>query len=158
MIRPAKFVDILRLAEVMRDAHGRSAYVERAELDVAAFKKLCVESLRAHGKGACLFVAERDGVVEGFLIGVVDRIYGILKAHYATDVLFIASPRVDPRDPARLLDAFLEWAASVQTVIEVRLGVSDAIGPWERTAKLYERKGLRRNGAMFIKEIELCRG
>jgi hypothetical protein len=152
-VRSAKFADIPRLCELIAEAHARSVYADRAALDESAFKKLCINSARIHGQGGCLFVAERDGLAEGFIIGVVDRIYGILKAHYATDVLFIAAERADPRDAGRLLDAFLGWADSVPSVIEVRLGVSDAIGPWERTAKLYRRKGLRQDGAQFVKEF-----
>ncbi|MBP2230833.1 hypothetical protein J2847_004142 [Azospirillum agricola] len=153
MIRPAKFVDILRLAELAVEMHARSVYADRATLEIDRFKKLCVPAIQNHGKGSCLFVAETGGRVEGFIVGVIDRLYGISREFYATDLFFYASPAADVRAASRLADAFLGWAEAVPSVIEVRPGVSGAMEAWGRAGKLWERKGLRLDGAMYVRRL-----
>jgi hypothetical protein len=149
MIRPAKFADILALADLAVEMHQRSVYARRATLEIDRFKKLCIQAIQNHGKGSCLFVADAV-TVEGFILGVVDRLYGISREFYATDLFFYASPCADARAASCLADAFLGWATGVPNVIEVRPGVSGAMEHWERAGKLWERKGLRLDGAMYV--------
>lgn len=153
-VRAAKFADILRLAELAVEMHQRSVYADRATMDIERFKKLCISAIQNHGKGACLFVAGTDGApLEGFILGVVDRLYGIAKEFYATDLFFYVSPAADARSASRLADSFLGWAEGAPGVIEVRPGVSGAMEDWSRAGRLWERKGLRLDGAMYVRRI-----
>lgn len=151
-IRPARFTDIPRLAALMGEMHARSVYAGRATLDIKAFKALCVQASRRHGRTACLFVAE-GAEVDGFIMGTVDRLFGISRELYATDLFFYCSERSHPRDAGALLDAFLGWAGGAAGVIEIRLGVSGAIGDWRRAGALYRRRGMVADGAMYVRRI-----
>ncbi|CAO3403518.1 hypothetical protein [Azospirillum palustre] len=154
MIRPAKFADILRLADLAVEMHQRSVYADRATLEIARFKKLCIPAIQNHGKGACLYVADTGGRVDGFIVGVIDRLYGISSEFYATDLFFYVSPTADARAASGLADAFLRWAEGAPGVIEVRPGISGAMEGWERAGKLWERKGLRLDGAMYVRRFK----
>lgn len=152
-IRSAKFGDIPRLTELMQEMHTRSCYAARATLDVKATKALFMASIQRHGShhvgGTSVEVAEKDGVVEGFLIGILDRCYHVLSQLMATDLFFYLSERGDPRDAMRLLNGFVTWAKGNPAVIEVRMGATNAIGDFERTSVLYRRAGLERCGEMY---------
>jgi len=152
-IRAAKFGDIPALAALMCEMHARSCYAGRAELDLKATKGLFFNAIQRHGgsvAGSTLAnVAERDGTVEGFLIGVLDNCYHVLVELMATDLFTYVSERGDPRDAIRLLEAFMKWAKANPRVIEVRLGATNAIGDFERTAVLYKRIGLEQCGGLY---------
>lgn len=158
MIRPARFGDIPRLAELMQEAAERSIYQGRASIDVRECKALFMRCLQAHGRktegGTLCLVAERDGKVEGVLIGMLDRVYHILDKLMATDLFFVLSERADPRDAMRLLRAFREWAEGHPEVIEICMGVSNALGDWQRAGKLFEFAGLELAGAIYQRGIE----
>lgn len=153
-VRPAKFADIPRVGELMRELHQRSSYAAFT-LDERVFRNLCIEACRVHGKTGCLYVAECRGIVEGFIIGAVNRLYNIGKEFEARDLFFYASTRGDRNDAGRLVDAFLRWAEKVPNVMEINMGATDAAGPGSaaRTAKLYRRKGLTQNGVLYQKRI-----
>jgi hypothetical protein len=156
VIRQARFGDIPRLTELAHELHARSVYAGRATPDERAFKAMCVQAIQHMPKRTGVWVAERGGAVEGFLIGITDRIYGCLTEHYATDLMTYVSERGDARAAAELLDALIAWAETLPHVIEVQLGVNGSVGDWRRTAKLYERKrfGLSLNGALYVRRIE----
>jgi len=149
LIRPAKYSDIPRLVELAKELHGRSRYADYG-LRVAKVKDLIMESIRS-GNG-CVFVAEINGIIEGFIVGAIDDLYHILKAKYATDIFFYVSKR-DQRSAPGLLDAFIEWAKIVPSVVSIRLGATDAVGDYERVAKLFARKGLKQEGVMYEMKI-----
>tara|TARA_R110000772_G_scaffold81597_1_gene173493 strand:- start:97 stop:561 length:465 start_codon:yes stop_codon:yes gene_type:complete len=153
MIRPAKYIDNLRLTALIMDMHEESSYAERATVDTQRFKKMCITAISQHGNRSCLFVAQKDGMVEGFIMGCVDRIYGISKEYYATDLFFYVSDKANPKDAMGLLKNFMDWAENADNVIEIRLGISGVIGGWERLQKVYERFGLIQDGVMMKKEI-----
>jgi len=157
MIRPAAFGDIPRLAELLGEMHARSVYAGRAELDVREAKALMLRSIQRHGgrrAGSTLvMVAATDGVVHGFLLGLLDRVYHVLGALLATDVFFYVDGHGDPRDARRLLRALMAWADTNPAVIEVRMGATGAIGDWRRTEKLYQRAGMHQAGVIYERRI-----
>ena len=153
MIREAKYIDNIRLGELMREMHEKSAYAGRATLREDLFKNICITAISQHGKKACLFVEEKDGVVESFIVGCLDRIYGISKEFYATDLFFYSSERASNRAAIGLLKAFTGWAESAENVIEIRLGITGTIGGWDKLAKLYERLGYSQDGVMMAKGL-----
>lgn len=159
MIRPAKFADIPRLMELLHEMRERSKYANKDEIDLAAAKQLLVGSLqRATGKGpgaTCAFVAENDGHIEGFIVGVLDRVYHIGKRLWATDLFFYTTKQAGPRDFERLFDAFEEWAMGNPKVIEIHPGVSDAINSDPtRLGRFYRRRGYAQDGLMFQRMVE----
>lgn len=157
-VRDARFVDVPPIAKLLEEAHQRSIYAETATFDPVAAKQLAARSLQRHGHqnygGSLVLVSEQDGAVEGFLIGMLDSVYPCLQELVATDLLFIMSERAAPRDASAMLKRLIAWAEDNPKVIEVRLGVTGAIGDWERTAKLYRRIGLESYGAIFKRGFE----
>lgn len=120
-------------------------------MQIKRFKDLCLHSIRS-GNG-CVFVGEVDGVIEGFLIGMVDDLYHVLQPKYATDIFFYVSDR-DQTSATGLIDAFVNWAEQVPDVVSIRLGATDAVKTYKRTEKMYIRKGFVQEGVMYEKRIE----
>lgn len=144
-IRPAKFGDILRLRDLARELHAASRYREYPE-DEKAFKETCVETIRSGNH--CLLVAEVDGSIEGFLIGITDKLYHFTRARYATDIVTYVS------EPGRgafplLVEAFQEWAWEQRGVEEVWLAATDAVEDWARVGAVLERGGFAQMGAIY---------
>lgn len=157
MIRPAKFADIPRMVEILKEIHLRSIYADWGEIDLPETKRLLLHSIQRHGHlnagGTLAMVAEKDNQVEGLIIGVLDRIYGIGTKLYATDLFFVATPLVDPRDPPRLVDALIAWAKQAPLCRQITMGVTTAAGDPKRTGKILARKGLRPSGEMYSMEV-----
>lgn len=157
-IRAAKFGDIPRLAELMEEAFRASIYADRGNIDERVCKGLFMNSMQKHGgqyAGSTLVnVCEKNGVVEGFLLGAFDRVYHVGDKLMASDVFFHLSPRADPRDAIRLLNDFLTWAEANPLVVEIKMGVTNILGDWTRLEPLYRRKGFDQCGALFEKRIQ----
>lgn len=157
-VRDARFVDTPRIAELIGEAHEKSIYAEVATFDLVEAKQLIARSLQRHGHmnygGSLVLVSENGGTVEGFLLGIIDKVYPTLKELMATDLLFIVSKRADAHDAPKMLKRLIAWAEANPKVVEVRLGVTSAVGDWERAGKMYERLGLERCGAMFRRGFE----
>ncbi len=157
-VRAANFRDIPALARFYEESHQRSIYAERATFDLIEAKQLFVRTIQRHGHlnsgGTLVLVSEKDGAIEGFMIGILDHIYPCLKELIATDLLIIASERADPRDARTILKQLIDWAQKNPKVIEIRLGVTGAIGKWERTGKLYERIGLQQCGGIYRMQFD----
>jgi L-amino acid N-acyltransferase YncA len=152
-IRPALFTDVPRLAELVGELHARSIYAGRAEFDTKAAKALMMSSIQRHGfktdAGTLVLVTEKAGVVEGFIIGVLSKIYQVLDKLVATDFMFYCSDRADPGDALKLLRRLVSWARKNPNVIEIVMALPSVVEPWQRTAPLYERVGFTRCGALF---------
>jgi hypothetical protein len=160
MIRVARFADVPRLVELLHEMRTNSIYVDRADIDQKAAKSLLVSSIQRHGGGhagsTLVLVAETEaGDVEGFVIGLLDRVYGIGDKLTATDIITYASPRADAHDAMRLVNALVAWAKANPKCIEVRLGANDVMGgDWQRTARLYERAGMKQVGSIYEARFE----
>lgn len=152
-VRFAKFGDIPPLKKLAAEMHARSKYAALATMDDAALRHILQSSINALGRrAACWVSTDEADRPTGFLVAVTDRVFGIARELYASDVLFYVGAGGKARDAGDLLDTLLVWADAHPGVIETRLGVHDAVGDeWERVGALYERKGLVRNGAMYVK-------
>ena len=151
-VRLARFGDIPPMRALCAEMHARSRYADIAKMDESALRNILQSSVNAMGRRAACWVSTDAGdKPTGFLVAVTDRVFGIAHELYATDVLFYVGSCGAARDAGNLLDAMLAWAETHPGVIETRLGVHDAIGDWERVGALYERKGMARNGAMYVK-------
>lgn len=157
MIRVAQFADIPTLALLLEEAHGASIYADRAAFNRQEAKGLFMRAIQRHGHhtvgGGLAMVAEADEAIEGFMIGYLDRVYHVLDGLMATDLFFICSERARARSAGELLDAFIAWAEGNKRVIEIRMGVTNALGDWRRAGKLYERRGFEQCGAMWERRV-----
>ena len=156
-VRDANFADIPQIADLLVEAHGRSRYAGTdVQVDVREAKALLSRSIQRHGGerigSTLVLVAQRDSFVTGVLVGVLDRFLGIETRMVASDLFFVCSPLVEPRDPERMLETFESWALQNPNVFEILLGAHDAVVDPERVARLYERRGFRRCGYLFKKE------
>lgn len=158
MIRQARFVDVQAMAAMMQEAHARSIYRDLDEIDAPAMKRLFVSAVQQHGKpgegGTCAFVAEPGGQVEGFIVGVLQRVYHVGKRLSASDLFFLTRPDADPRSAVGLLGAFLDWAEGNPKVVEIQMGATSALGDWRHAGRLYERRGLEQCGGIYRRSIE----
>lgn len=156
-VRAARFVDIPAMIQVLGDAYARSIYAGKTTFDGEGTRQILARALHRHGHqnngGSLIMVSEKDEQVEGLMIGILDQVYPVLKDLMVTDLLFVFSERADPRDAREMIRQLIAWGEQNPKVVEIHLGVTDAIGDWERTGKLYERLGLERSGAMFRREI-----
>ena len=129
----------------MEEMYQRSVYRNDCEFDEKAAKALLMRCIQRHGgaqDGSTLvFVADRAGVVEGFIIATLSRLYGIGTKLLASDTHFYVSKRAHARDAFKLIDAYKAWATGNEEVIEINLCATDAVGEFRRTEKLYRRKG-----------------
>ena len=156
--RPAKYSDIPRLTELLEQAHRRSKYRDRMSVSVKEIKALVIQAIQRHGLasagGACVFVSEHEGAVDGFIAGLLERVYHIGEKLSATDFFFYVAPDGSPASAGGLLDAFIDWALGVDEMIEMRLGATDAIQDYERTAALYRRKGFTQTGVIYERRTD----
>jgi hypothetical protein len=129
-------------------------YADIDELDAREAKALFARCLQRHGgtnAGATLvMVSETNGVMEGFIIGALDRIYHIGTKLMATDIYFIMLPRADPRDSLKLFKAFEAWAWNNPKVIEIKLGTTFEYGK-RPVDKIYVRNGYAVTGNLYVK-------
>lgn len=160
MIRPAKFGDIPRLLALLHEMHARSVYRDRDEIDDREAKSILMSAIQNDGGGAQsrtrVLVAERDGTVEGFIVGVTERVYHIGRRYWATDLWFYVSGRGGPRDAPELRDGFLAWADGNPHVIDIKPAVTNAIVDDRRAGRLWERRGFVRCGSIYSREKAPC--
>lgn len=156
-IRPAKFGDVPRIVELLVEMHGKSRYDEVDEVDEGYSHKLIAQCVQRHGGttdgGSLVYVAERDGVVEGMMVGTLDRTYHIGKKLRANDVFLYCSDRAFPADFMKLFGAYAQWALNNPRVVEVWGSWTDAVPGAERIEGLYQKHGFRRCGAVWSKTV-----
>jgi RimJ/RimL family protein N-acetyltransferase len=157
MIRPAKFVDIPRLVDLLCEMHAESRYAGKVEISRKAAHTLLQQCVTRHGGqhegGALVMVAEHEGSVEGFMVGMLDRIYHVGDMLAAIDVYLYATAAAPKMTPRRLLDAYVAWASENPKVFEIRLSWTDTMEGAERIGAVYEKMGFRRCGAIYERAV-----
>ena len=112
-IRAARFTDIPRIVEIMEDAHERSRDVARTTFDEVDAKQLLLRSIQRHGHmnymGSLVMVCEYNGIVRGFIIGIIDLVLPGLKEYKVTDLLFLVGQGAAPGDARDMVQAVIEW-------------------------------------------------
>ena len=143
----------------MEQAYRRSKYRDRMPISVKEIKALMMQAIQRHGLaqvgGACVFVSEHQGAVDGFIAGVLERVYHVGDKLSAADVFFYVMPDGSPGSAGGLIDAFVDWALGIEAVIEIRVGATDIIQDYQRTAALYRRKGFIQTGVIYERRIDL---
>ena len=159
MVREAKFGDIPRLAELLEQGYQRSKYRDRSSVSAKESKALLVNAIQRHGLtsagGACVFVSEHEGAVDGFIAGLFDRVYHIGDRLSASDIFFYVAPDGSPTSAGHLADAFIEWALDNEKVITMLLSATDIIQDYERVAALFRRKGFTQTGVIYERRTDL---
>lgn len=149
MIRPAKVDDISSIIELGAKLLDESPVLPPHD-PLKARKAL---AFFISGARASVFVADHDGEIVGFIVGVLDE-YWWSDAQYASDAAFFVEP--NHRGYAvGLVKNLVAWAQKFKKVKQVSLGVSSGLETYERTGKLYERLGFKPVGGIHTKSIEV---
>lgn len=154
MMRAARFADTPRIVDLLVEQQMLSRYDGHVAIDVDYAKKFVAQLIQRHEGttqgGTCTYVIEdADGVVEAFIIGILDRVYHIGDALQAHDVFFVCSERAPARAMFDLFDAYVDWATANPKVFEITPSRSDALPGSERLDKFFERRGFADGGRMF---------
>jgi hypothetical protein len=157
MIRPARFQDLPALAAMLREMHGLSKYAGRVaisgkRMESALLGMIAGQAQSGAGASFCR-IAERGGEPAGFMAGLLDPVYHIGDRLTANDVYLYARPGAGSA-AARLVAAYVEWAAANPKVIEIKLSWTDALPGAARIGALYERHGFRRIGGIFERRMD----
>ncbi len=156
-IRIPKAVDFPDVAAVLVDSHRRSIYAGRDEVDMVRLKRVYLDVCQRNGHrnagGTYMRVAEREGVIVGLIVGVLDAVYHIGTKLMATDLFYVPTPACSDRDSIALFRGFEEWAVENERVIEIKLGLTNALGEYERTKAMYLRMGYSPCGELFERRI-----
>jgi hypothetical protein len=154
-MRKATPHDLPRLFELIGHMHAGSKFAAMGiGVDSAVARSLLLTAVNRHGGqhdgSTCCFVTEKDGLIEGFIIGILQRVYLIGNRLEANDLFLYVSPNAPRQAATKLLDGYLAWALSNPKVAIVKLSWTDAMGvDGEALEKLYKRKGLRRSGGIW---------
>lgn len=156
MIRNANHVDVPGIILLLQEGYARSHYAREklGEIDVPEAKRLLVTAIHRHGNtngGGCFVqVSEKDGAIEGLIVGTLSRVYGIGTRLMVTDLFWMASERVHPADPMKLMRNLIEWGRANPAVAEIRCGTTMAINDDpEQAGMILERLGMARYGSIY---------
>lgn len=161
MIRDARFQDIPAVVGVIESAMRRSHYADgrMGEIDVREAKRLLMTAIQRHGHkngGGCwVQVAETDGIITGFILGTLDRLYAVGTKLMATDLFWLSTPSVDPKDSIALMRGMIAWAEGCPNVVEIKCGVTSTINDdFTKAGNILQRLGLSRYGEIYRKEVQ----
>lgn len=158
MIRPAKFADILRIVELLDEMCLHSKYNGVASVSHKAAHRLLQQCIQRHGftndGGSFVMVAVRDQRVEGFMVGILDRVYHVTDMLAANDVFLYCTKKAHPTSGVRLFDAYVSWAKNNPKVVSIKASWTDAMAGSERIERMYEGKGFKRSGGIFEMIVE----
>lgn len=156
MIRDMKFADIPAVVRLLLEAHERSVYVGKADMDVGELKRLLGQGIGRHGHlstGGCwVQVADNDGI-DGLIYGTLHRVCAIYNKLYAIDLFWLTNDHAQISDDMALLQGFLKWAKSSPHVIEVQSGQTLVIGDREKQRRLLGQHGLEDYGTIHRLEF-----
>ena len=150
MIRPAKHQDIPRCRAIMRDAYDRSDYAGTlCGFDDAEATRLLVHAVQKHQDGAFFEVAESKGEVEAFIVGILSRVYCVGTKLRASDLFWLATEQVEPRQPRKLMKNMITWARSNPDVVEVYCGATAVVQDPDKAGRILESLGMKHYGAIY---------
>lgn len=158
-IRPARFVDVNALVDMLVEQQRGSIYAGKVAVDKDHTRKMLAAMIHRHGGihdgGTCVYVAT-DGVSEvcGFVVGVLARVYHIGVELMAQDAFLVVTKKAPRAAATQLLEAYIAWAEASPKVREIQLSHSAAIPGSERIGTLYRRKGFAPFGQSFRREVQ----
>lgn len=148
MIRAATHNDLPAIIEIGRNTLSNSPCypVEMDDYKASYSVRRCISD-----RSMCAFVAEVDGKVVGFILGMQEEHF-FSRDYYATDLVFCVEPK-HADQAVWLLRRFLRWANSFPKVKSIMLGISSGMDLNGRLGELYQRHGLKPAGGLFVKVI-----
>lgn len=157
-MRPARMIDTPRLVAIMEEFYPKTRYAGRVEMDADYAKKIIAQMIQRHGGqhvgGSCVFVVEVDGTVEGFMAGVLDRIYGVGKLLVAQDAYLLCTKRAPVHAGDMLFTAYCDWAEANPKVYEIQASNTDILPKSLKSTALYQRKGFTECGTILRRMID----
>ena len=155
MIRPATLSDLPRLFELILKMHAGSKYAEREiDVDPVVAKSILRDGVMRNGglhDGSTLLnVIERDGLIEGFMLGLLQRVYSIGNRLEAVDFWLYCTPHCPKVGLNKLVDAYIAWADDNPKVAEIALSWTDAMKvDGTKLGRFYYRKSFRCSGEIW---------
>lgn len=158
-IRKATFSDAPRMVEIMRWGYGMSAlYRGRGSIDEVETNRIMCQAIQRHGGkgegGTWAQVAERDGRVEGFIIGLKQRVYQCAVELGVCDLWWIGTPACPAKDKIALMKSLIGWAKASPKVIEVASYPSDVLGNAAQAERILLKLGFKRSGSHFLLALD----
>lgn len=158
MIRPAKFADTVRIVELLEQLHGESKYASISGFSNKAAHRLIQQCIHKHGGvhegGALVMVSVKDSRVEGFMVGILDRIYHVCDDLAANDVYLYCTDKAPVTDFHRMFKAYLSWAKHNPKVAIIKASWTDAVEGADRITTVYENEGFVKVGEIFELRVE----
>lgn len=154
MIRRADYSDIPRIADLMREVFARSKYAGRGTLNVKEAKALWMRSIQRHGKTSeggtlALVAGDSDGIVTGFVLGVLQRVYLVGDQLEAQQVYLYQSHGSDPVATIELAVEFGKWAQRNDDVIGDVQSATDIVQDFSMAARIFEGLGYKQSGVIY---------
>ncbi len=157
-IRAARTVDVFRLVELLEETRVMSRFDGAVKIDPIVARKTLAQMIQRHGgfhEGAtCVFVAEnREGVIVGFCVGMLDRVYHVGDKLVAQDVFLISTGKKEAPVARALFRAYVGWAAKCPNLFEIIASWTDALPTGKRMEQIYIAHGFQKSGGIFRRTI-----
>lgn len=156
MLRRATFSDLPRLMELMEETHAKSRYADMGvSLDKNSAREMLHAGLSRNGlqmeTGMLLNVIEKAGKVEGFMLGVLQRVHSVGNRLEAQDLWLYCTKKAPKIGMLKLIDAYVEWANGNPKCAEISLSWTDAVKGIDGAAigKAYQRQGFQPAGEIW---------
>lgn len=150
--------DIPRICEILEEMHGKTVYAKYGhKIDKDRMKAILMQAIQSH-----MFepfgdffaeVSENKGVVEGFIIGISDPVHLIGEKHQVSDLFWVATDKVNPKEPYKLMKNLIKWGEAKPNVIEMRCGATPIIQSPDGAGKMLTRLGLKPYGEFYRKDV-----
>lgn len=138
---------------MLHEMHAASKYAGRVEISDKAADALLTSAIAMSGQrgpqGTHVVIAEKDGEAVGFMVAVLDRIYGIGNKLWSYDQYLYVRPNAGVKPLLSLIDSYVNWASSIRAVIDIKIAWNDTLPGAERLEPLFGRKGFVRCGGIF---------
>lgn len=157
MIRPASTADLATLFNMVGQMHSESEFMARGiQLSPALVRSFIANGIQRHGgqhAGATLFnVVERDGEIQGFMLGLLQPVYCVCLDLEAIDFWLYCTKRAPKIAPNVLIDRYIAWAESAPKVKDIMLSWTNVVGvDGDKIGRLYRRKGFIKRGEQFVR-------
>lgn len=156
-MRHATLNDCARIFELVLEMHSESKFPPDVGVDHITARSLIMTAIQRNGGlhqgGTIVLVEEKDGAVEAFVIGILDRVYHIGNRLASNDLFLYASKRARRGASIRLFRGYVQWALSNPKVAKIMGSWTDALGPEvEKIEALYRKEGFHRIGAIWERD------
>jgi hypothetical protein len=157
MIRAASHSDLPRLRDLLLEMQRVSKFYPDIDVDQPTARSILLTGVQRHGGltlgGANVQVVEKNGQVEAFMLGMLDRVYHIGNRLQANDIYLYATQAAPKTAAVQLLKGYIAWALGNPKVAKIMLSWTDALGvDGEKLARVYEKLGFHRVGEIWERE------